>query len=450
MDDKFVNHNENDDTLKQDGEKINEAIPLGSDEYSLKEEKQEEERRVHEEKDPFEKNKEEMFHPPVSKRKKKRGKSFVLWALIFSLLGGAIGGGVSWMAFSKTMPNEAPQNITIDAKDTVSNVEAVAQKATPSVVGITAKATQMTAFGPMAVEGSGSGFIISEDGYIVSNAHVVGKTGDTVHVLLNNGTEAEGKVVWADSTLDIGLVKIDRTGLPTMEIGSSEDLKIGELAVAIGNPLGLDFQRTVTSGVISGLNRNIGEVEGNYMDGLIQTDASINSGNSGGPLLNKEGKVIGINTVKINTAEGLGFSLPIDSVMPIIEQVMKTGSYEAVSMGISGVSVSAVEKQYRMDLKTNGKGVVVAGVEENSPAANAGLQTNDIIMKLGDRDLTSMGELRRDLYNYKPGDKVKLTISRNGEEKVLELEFSDYKVPKQEQGMNSLVPFQGEDSQREQ
>ena len=381
-------------------------------------------------------------------KKKRRGGFLILWALIFSLIGGVVGSVVTYkyMPTQSVAGAQAPQaKLPADTtrKHEAGVVESVAQRAMPSVVGITTSTTKNTLMGPMAVQGSGSGFIISEDGYILSNAHVVGAKGNKVKVLLNDQTEAEGKVVWSDETLDLGLVKIAKKGLTPLPMGDSDGINIGETAVAIGNPLGLDFQRSVTSGVISGLNRNIGEVQGNYMDGLIQTDASINAGNSGGPLLNSEGQVIGINSVKISSAEGLGFSIPINTAKPIVEQVMKTGDFKSVALGMSGYTVSAVERS-GYDLGTGGKGVIVGGVEAGSPAAAAGLQVNDIILKMGDADIQSMSQLRRELYKYKAGDAVDVVVSRNGKKETLKLTFTDYQVPavqgRGDGGLRRLIP----------
>ena len=380
-------------------------------------------------------------------KKKRRGVFLILWALIFSLIGGVVGSVVTYryMPARAVAGAQAPQaQLPADTtrKHEAGVVESVAQRAMPSVVGITTSTTKNTLMGPMAVQGSGSGFIISEDGYILSNAHVVGAKGNKVKVLLNDQTEADGKVVWSDETLDLGLVKIAKKGLTPLPMGDSDGINIGETAVAIGNPLGLDFQRSVTSGVISGLNRNIGEVQGNYMDGLIQTDASINAGNSGGPLLNSEGQVIGINSVKISSAEGLGFSIPINTAKPIVEQVMKTGDFKSVALGMSGYTVSAVERS-GYDLGTGGKGVIVGGVEAGSPAAAAGLQVNDIILKMGAKDIQSMSQLRRELYKYKTGDAVDVVVSRNGKKETLKLTFTDYQVPavgEEQSGLRRLIP----------
>ncbi|MDD7363172.1 MAG: trypsin-like peptidase domain-containing protein [Peptoniphilus sp.] len=380
----------------------------------------------------------ERTYTYTTQKKRRRPGRFILLALIFSLIGGVVGSAVTYKRMASTPPQVVAESArTGDASKTskvqrnhkAGVVESVAQASMPSVVGITTASTRQTPLGPMAVQGSGSGFIVSEDGYILSNAHVVGEAKNSVKVLLNDGSEADGTVVWSDAALDLGLVKIKKDGLVALPMGDSDDLNIGEVAVAIGNPLGLDFQRSVTAGVISGLNRNIGEVEGNYMDGLIQTDASINAGNSGGPLLNEEGQVIGINSVKIASAEGLGFSIPINTAKPIVEQVIKTGDYKTVALGISGYTVSAIERS-GYDLGTGGKGVIVGGVESESPAAKAGLQVNDIILKLGDKEINSMSQMRRELYKYHSGDTVEVVVARGSKKQTLKLTFTDYQVPK--------------------
>ncbi|MDO5036753.1 MAG: trypsin-like peptidase domain-containing protein [Tissierellia bacterium] len=383
----------------------------------------------------YDKDEERKNRPPEpeKKGKKKGGGRIIALALIFSLIGGLVGSAITSYKLSqgdRLIKNSGGgQQVVIEGGQQMTQVEAVATAAMPAVVGITVETTQMTPFGPAKAQGTGSGFIISENGYILSNAHVVGvgNTG-TVNVLLSDGSEIQGQVVWSDDQLDLGLVKIDREGLPYLDMGNSESVRIGQLAVAIGNPLGLDFQRSVTAGVISGLNRNIGEVEGNYMDGLIQTDASINSGNSGGPLLNGGGQVIGINTAKIQGGEGLGFAIPINTVRPIIEEVIKTGDYKAVSLGVSAVSVEEIERRFGVDFATDHQGVMVASVAGGSPAEAAGLKRSDIILKLGERDLSSMSELRRALYDYQAGDQERLKVQRQGETLELTVTFSDYEL----------------------
>jgi S1-C subfamily serine protease len=231
---------------------------------------------------------------------------------------------------------------------------------------------------------------------------------------MDGSTEA-GDVLWYDTTLDLALVKINRTGLPTVELGNSDELKVGEPSVAIGNPMTLDLERTVTQGIISGLNRSIAFDNGTVIEPLIQTDASINAGNSGGPLFNAEGKVIGINTAKMSTAEGLGFAIPINTAKPIIEQVIKDGTFSTVYVGIQGVDVETYETALGIDVAAD-YGVVVVETTKNSPATEAGLKTGDVITAIDGDKIESMSDLKRNLYEYKENDKAELTILRNGEE----------------------------------
>ena len=179
--------------------------------------------------------------------------------------------------------------------------------------------------------GLGSGVVISSDGYIITNWHVAGDKFSTCYVTLEDGSINSGNVVWADSSLDLAIVKINKAGLKSLNIGNSENLQLGQEVWAIGNPVGVEFQRTITKGIVSGLNRTIKIEDENgksYMEDLIQTDASINSGNSGGALINKNGELIGINTVKITTAEGIGFAVPINAIKPVVTSYLQKGNFE--------------------------------------------------------------------------------------------------------------------------
>ena len=172
----------------------------------------------------------------------------------------------------------------------------------------------------------GSGVIVNSKGYVLTNAHVVFYgNAKNINVMFENGDKKPAKILWSDSILDLAIVKVDGSGYPAADIGDSDKLNIGELAVAIGNPLGVGFERSVTSGIISGLNRTVWIDQYNKLENLIQTNAAINLGNSGGPLLNKRGEVIGINTFKLEATEGLGFAIPINIVKPRIDQVIKDG-----------------------------------------------------------------------------------------------------------------------------
>jgi len=287
----------------------------------------------------------------VSKRAKRGGAKKLLSLLLIVVLaaGAGFGGGVAAMYYSfgnDSVPN-IPDDITINPNEEVNTAEAVAAKVIPSVVGISTKTeiVQQDFFGILSgtrlVEGVGTGIIVDENGYILTNSHVIGDgRAKEITVQLTDGREIEGTVLWNDSSMDLAVVKIDVTNLAAAELGDSDDVNIGAYAVAIGNPFGLAFDRSVTQGVISGLNRTITVGDNNTqtkMEGLMQTDASINSGNSGGPLLNNKGQVIGINTAKAPAGEGLGFAIPINTAKPIIEEVMRTGSFKKAFRTVSAI-----------------------------------------------------------------------------------------------------------------
>jgi len=325
-----------------------------------------------------------------------------------------------------SVPNTTTvENINITPSDEISAVQAVAKKAMSSVVGITTIQVQRQFIWETEVQGIGSGVIVNSNGYILTNSHVIadGKA-KRINVLFENGDTVDGEVLWNDSVLDIAIVKVKATNLPVADLGDSDSLEVGEIAVAIGNPLGLDFQRTVTAGVISGLNRSIRTEDGNVMENLIQTDASINPGNSGGPLLNSRGEVIGINTAKVQTGEGLGFAIPINTIKPIINEVISTGNFETVYMGIYGVEVELYERQYGVDTGID-TGIIIMEVVSGSPADRAGIKSGDILVKIDNQSVENLNHLKRILYSYKVGDRAKLTILRNGEYKTIDIVFSE-------------------------
>lgn len=360
--------------------------------------------------------------------------SYVIVALIAAIIGGLITAYIApTYLYGKLIPipdvykqgvsPNAGQNINITPTDDISAVEAVAKKAMSSVVGITTVQVQRQFIWEREVEGIGSGVIVSSDGYILTNSHVVADgQARTINVLFETGDTMTGEVLWFDSLLDLAVVKVNANGLPVADLGDSDTLEVGQIAVAIGNPLGLDFERTVTAGVISGLNRSIRLDEYNVMENLIQTDASINPGNSGGPLLNSRGEIIGINTAKVQTGEGLGFAIPINTIKPIIEEVIDTGDFEAVYLGISGTEVELYERQLGVELSAD-SGVVVVEVVPDSPADSAGLVSTDVITQIENQEIENMNQLKRILYNYKAGDETTLTINRNGEEIFVDVVF---------------------------
>lgn len=263
----------------------------------------------------------------------------------------------------------------------------------------------------------GTGTLISENGYIITNWHLAGNKYSSCYVTLENGDTYDGSVVWADEDLDLAIVKINVTGLNYLNLGDSDSIKIGESVYAIGNPIGVEFQRTVTSGIISGVNRTI-KIEDNkdlnYMEGLIQTDASINEGNSGGPLINSNGEVIGINSIKIETAEGIGFAIPINVIKPVIESFVNNGEFNEAYLGIFAYDKEVV-KYLKNDVEFE-SGIYIVKVMKDGPVAKTNIKTGDIITKIDGNELNRMSELRNYIYKKNPGDIVRLTILRNNKE----------------------------------
>jgi len=361
---------------------------------------------------------------PEKKGKKKTIFGYIAVAIVAALVGGLSGGYIATTQLGLAVKNNedilTAQDVNINLTDDVYFAAAVAEKTQKTVVGITTDVVQQydTFFGPQTQKSQsmGSGFIVDSDGYIVTNAHVIGDGKyENITVSLIDGTTEVGEVLWYDTTLDLAVVKINKTGLPTVELGNSDELMVGEPAVAIGNPMTLDLERTVTQGIISGLNRSITFDDGTVIEPLIQTDASINAGNSGGPLFNAKGQVIGINTAKMNTAEGLGFSIPINTAKPIIDQIMKDGSFSTVYLGITGVDIETYEKALGVDIAAE-YGVVIVETLKDSPATQAGLEPGDVITAIDGDKIESMSDLKRNLYEYESDDKAELTIIRNGNE----------------------------------
>ena len=296
---------------------------------------------------------------------------------------------------------------------------------TKSVVGISKiKNTGTAIMDSNATEelGLGSGIIVSDNGYILTNWHVAGDKYSSCYVTLENGEIYNGNVVWADTDLDLAVVKINGVGLKYVTLGDSDNNKLGEEVWAIGNPIGIEFQRTVTSGIISGLDRTIkiedtnGEV---YMEDLIQTDASINSGNSGGPLINEDGEVIGINTVKIISAEGIGFAIPINIIKPVIESYIQNNKFDEAYLGIFAYDTE-VNKYLNSNLDFE-NGIYVVKISTDGPVVRSGLKVGDIITKIDDLNINKMSELRNYIYTKTPGDKVSLIINRNNKEYKIEI-----------------------------
>lgn len=289
----------------------------------------------------------------------------------------------------------------------------IVKKVSPSVVGVSTILNGGTA--------SGTGFIISEDGYIVTNYHVIeGAQAVSVSLLQSeDGEEIPAEIIGGDEQTDIAVLKIDKTDCVPVTLGKSSELIVGELAITIGNPLGSELSGTVTAGIISALNRKL-TIEGREMN-LIQTDASINSGNSGGPLINSYGQVVGITSAKVATAygEGLGFAIPIDEAIPIISDLIEHGYVKGRPIvGITGETISEIYAQY-YDIP---RGFIVREVVKNGPADKAGVQVGDIVIGIEGTLIENMDEFNEIKKNYKAGDTITISVYRN--EKIVDLEIT--------------------------
>lgn len=279
---------------------------------------------------------------------------------------------------------------------------------------------------------SGSGIIISEDGYIVTNNHVVSSASESTYYdiseatslkvsLYGDETQYDAQIIGKDSQTDLAVLKIDKTGLTPAEFADSDTVKVGEFAMAVGNPL--DLGTSITCGVVSALNRKVQDNEGKTTYTCIQTDAAINSGNSGGALVNSQGQVIGINTLKVASTgvEGIGFAIPINSTTDIIDQLKTNQKVKRPYIGISGRDLDEdTAKRYNLV-----KGVYVVSIDEYSAAEKAGLKTGDVIIGIDDKSISTMSELNEIKNTHSVGDTVKLKINRDGQEKEITLTLGE-------------------------
>ena len=365
-------------------------------------------------------------------KKFKLKRFFIILSIISVFIGGAIYLLITYKNIDINTNYETSKVQSTDSSQTVEKINKnstlvadVIENTTKSVVGISKlKNNGNTIFSSSDenVLGIGTGILVSSNGYILSNSHVTGEKYSTCYITLENGLYYTGTVVWADTDLDLSITKINAKDLPYVELGNSDSVRVGETVYAIGNPIGFEFRRTVTSGIISAKNRTIKIEENNnisYMTDLIQTDATINPGNSGGPLILPDGKVIGINTVKITSAEGIGFAIPINIVKTIINSFISTDNFDEAKLG-----VYAYDKEVIPYLSSNNyfsSGIYVAQINVNGPAYNSGLKVGDIINSIDDFPLNTMNDLRSYIYTKKPGDTVNLKIIRGKINKIISI-----------------------------
>ncbi|MEM2872998.1 MAG: trypsin-like peptidase domain-containing protein [Halobacteria archaeon] len=310
------------------------------------------------------------------------------------------------------MPIEPPDEWVVSAVEKIS----------PSVVNIsTVRLLRDYFLHVHPVKGIGSGVIINSKGYIVTNHHVIAGS-DRIDVTLTDGRKLSGKLVGADASSDIAIVKVDEEGLPSAELGDSDRLKVGQFVIAIGNPFALVGGPTVTTGVVSALNRNI-QVENHVYESLIQTDAAINPGNSGGPLLDSDGRVIGISTAMVPFAQGIGFAIPINFVKRIVDELISYGRVIRPWLGVIGMSVTdEMASYYELPVKA---GVIVARVIHGSPAHKVGILEGDLIVRINDASVKTIQDLQKSIQKKKVGDKVEVELIRGYERGVVEVTLAE-------------------------
>lgn len=385
-------------------------------------------------------------------KKKSNLKIYISLVLVSSTISSALVGWGLYSKFSDDLSKQAAlyqkQQTTNVKTDNISNIKyekvalskgspvtEIAKKVNPSIVGIRMITgnSQRSYFGSASRSNAeGSGVIISQDGYIMTNYHVVQyadpknrlSRNTTLEVFLSDDRQVKAKYIGGDSKNDLAVIKVELDNLPAAELGDSSQLEVGELAVAIGNPLGMEFAGSVTVGVVSALDRKV-EAEGKTLN-LIQTDAAINPGNSGGALVNSQGQVIGINTIKISTAgvEGLGFAIPINDAKPIVDQLRMFGYIKGrPQIGITGEQVTEpIAQQYGIPV-----GIYIIEVTAGSGADKAGVRKGDILVSLADKKVKTMKDLDDIKKSYKAGDTVNAVVVRDGSKVDLKLTFTEEK-----------------------
>lgn len=326
-------------------------------------------------------------------------------------------------------PKNSSNSTEIQLPSSTELYKEVIRKSMPSVVGITTTSIKQDFFfRNISFSEVGTGVIVDANGYILTNSHVIddGQASE-VSVILSDGEKLPASVLWSERELDLAVIKIDRQDLPAAVLGDSDFVEVGDIAIAIGNPLGLQFERSVTQGIISGLNRRIQLQSGSAIEDLIQTDASINEGNSGGPLLNAKGQVIGINSAKVKSGEGLGFAIPINIAKPIVDEFIETGDFQRVYLGIRRlmwIDLEYYKQLMNLQIDSDDKyGVYVDAILPDSPADRVGLRPGDIITRLDGQKLDTKSKLLRILYQQRPGKITDITWLRDGQVMRANIQF---------------------------
>ena len=407
--------------------------------------------------DPNHNNKNKRSRKPMSPKQKGAIKIVAL-CLVCALLGGlaqpiysSLSGGNETTIYTGDRTPTQVDTASVDTSKELTTAEIYA-KYVNSCVGITVDIVSTNVFGQTVTgAAAGSGFVITEDGYILTNYHVIDGA-NSIKVTFDNGKEYTATYVGGEEKNDIAVIKVDATGLTPVVIGKSSDMLVGEQVTTIGNPLG-ELTFSESTGIISALDRSITMSDGRQMN-MIQTDCAINSGNSGGPLFNSHGEVIGIVSAKYSSGsnsssasvEGLGFAIPMDDVANMVSDLVKNGYVTGKPiMGISVADVDESVTSYGVP-----QGAIIRVVTPDLCGAKAGLQAGDIVTKIDNTDVTSASDLTSAIGNYKPGDKVTLTIFRSGETKTVEVTLEESTPEKTEKQNQAQQEYQQEYQQSQQ
>ena len=407
--------------------------------------------------DPNHHDKNKRSRKPMSPKQKGAVKIVAL-CLVCALLGGlaqpiysSLSGGNETTIYTGDRTPTQVDTASVDTSKELTTAEIYA-KYVNSCVGITVDIVSTNVFGQTVTgAAAGSGFVITEDGYILTNYHVIDGA-NSIKVTFDNGKEYTATYVGGEEKNDIAVIKVDATGLTPVVIGKSSDMLVGEQVTTIGNPLG-ELTFSESTGIISALDRSITMSDGRQMN-MIQTDCAINSGNSGGPLFNSHGEVIGIVSAKYSSGsnsssasvEGLGFAIPMDDVASMVSDLVKNGYVTGKPiMGISVADVDESVTSYGVP-----QGAIIRVVTPDLCGAKAGLQAGDIVTKIDNTDVTSASDLTSAIGNYKPGDKVTLTIFRSGETKTVEVTLEESTPEKTEKQNQAQQEYQQEYQQSQQ
>lgn len=362
----------------------------------------------------------------------------VLVTIVLALGAGFLGAYLS----SRLAEKHIPETQVLDGNSVISSEEAdltsVVNAVSPSVVSIVTTQTSGRGYYAQSLEGAGTGIIISADGYVLTNKHVIDGV-NSVQIVASDGTRYEKvKLVGVDPLNDLAFLKIqDAKDLPAAKLGDSGTVRVGQKVIAIGNSLG-QYQNTVTSGIISGVGRPVEAASSETssstesLTDLLQTDAAINPGNSGGPLLNASGQVIGINTAIVSDAQSIGFSIPINAAKGLIRGVLKDGTIQKAYIGVQYMAITPdIRAEYELEEKQGAlvkSGTNSTAIVKDGPADKAGLRDGDIITKVNDKIVGEQGGLGSLVSEFLPGEKVTLTIVRDGKTQQLELTLGAYKA----------------------